>query len=165
MGFSVPAGSTFEFTDFRVPLTFSSGTTDVNFTIASADMSGKPSTALETITVSGMTTGSEVYTGDSALHPILTSGNYWLEAAIVPTEFGLAFWNTDVPLTSLTPLGPVATMASPFAPPGWGFDNQVQSAFEIDGLAVPEPSSVLFLVCFLGACMYRRFRTGNRERS
>jgi hypothetical protein len=97
MGFSVTAGSTFEFTGFEVPLNFSpevsNGITNVDFTLAAADATGRPGTPLETVTDNGVTTSPEVYTGSSVLHPILTSGNYWLKAAIASGDFGGARWN------------------------------------------------------------------------
>jgi hypothetical protein len=162
MGFSVPTGSTFEFTGLEVPLNFSpvfsNGITNVDFTLAAADATGRPGTPLETITVDGLTTSNEIYTGNSVLHPILSGGNYWLEAAIASGDFGLAVWN----YTNLAnDLGPTVGMTAPFGPGGWTFPGPaVQAAFEIDGFAVPEPSALGLMGCFLGVCvLWRRTRS------
>jgi hypothetical protein len=153
MGFAVPTGSTFEFTGFKVPLNFPDSITDVDFTLASADATGRPGTPLETITVDGVATGPEVYTGNSVLHPILTSGNYWLEAAITPGDFGSAGWNFA---NAANDVGLTVGMTGPFGPGGWSFPGDaVQAAFEIDGIAVPEPSALSLIGCGLGICALR----------
>jgi hypothetical protein len=155
MGFSVPTGSTFEFTGFEVPLNFlSNGTTNVDFTLAAADSTGRPGTPLETITVDGVTTSPEVYTGNSVIHPILTSGDYWLEAAVASGDFGEAGWNfTNI----ANDLGPTSGMSGPFGPGGWSFPAPaLQAAFEIDGIAVPEPSTLGLIGCVLGICAFWR---------
>lgn len=150
MGFAVPVGSTFQFTGFSVPLAFPDGLTDVDFTIAS-DSNGKPGAALETFTVAGATMDSAVYTENSLLNPILAGGNYWLEAAISPSGFGDVSWN----MTATGVSGPVAAMSSPFAPPGWSTFIDTQAAFEIDGIAVPEPAYVAIPLFGLLVFMYR----------
>jgi hypothetical protein len=160
MGFSVPTGSTFEFTGFKVPLNFPNGITDVDFTLAAADATGRPGTPLETITINGLTTSPEVYTGNSVLNPILTGGNYWLEAAISSGDFGDAGWNFA---NAANDLGPTSGMSGPFGPGGWSFPGSaVQAAFEIDGVAVPvpEPSALGWMGCVLGICaLWRRTRS------
>jgi hypothetical protein len=158
MGFSVPTGSTFEFTGFKVALNFSNGITDFDFTLAAADPTGGPGTPLETFTVGGLTAGPETYMGNSVLNPILTSGNYWLEAAITPGDFGEAGWNFA---NTANDLGPTAGMSGPFGPGGWTFPaTAVQAAFEIDGIAVPEPSALGLIGCVLGVCaLWRRTRS------
>jgi hypothetical protein len=94
----------------------SNGITNVDFTLAAADASGKPGTPLETITIDGQTISPMVYAGNSVVHPILTGGSYFLEAAIASGDFGGAGWNFA---NSANASGTIAGMSSSFAPPGW----------------------------------------------
>jgi hypothetical protein len=116
MGFSVPAGSTFELTDIRVPLDFSNGITNLDFTIAASDATGKPGSPLETMTIQGLTTSTSISVGNSVLHPILSGGSYWLEARVSSSDFGFAGWGFT---TLANDSGLVSGLSSPFAPPGW----------------------------------------------
>ena len=137
MGFSIPAGSTYELTGIRVPLDFSNGITDVDFTIA-ADASGKPGSPLETLTIHGLTTDTSLYVANSVLQPILSGGDYWLEARISLGDFGFVPWSFS---NLENDSGLVSGMSGPFGPGGWSNPAvEVQAAFEIDGIAVPEPA-------------------------
>lgn len=157
MGFSVPNGAMYELTDIQVPLAFPNGTTtSVDFTVLS-DAGGKPGSPLETITIQGLTTSSLRYTADSVVHPVLSGGNYWLEESISTGDFGVVDWAyTNLQNDS----GAVSGMTGPFGPGGWtNADLVVQAAFEMDGVAVPEPTSISLMgAIILGFSIFKRAR-------
>jgi hypothetical protein len=164
MGFTVPSGSDFLFTGFIVPLTFSGTTTTVDFTLAS-DSGGKPGSALETIGIN-LSDGTAVYTGNSILDPTLIGGaSYWLEADISPSDKGTnATWNAADDIFSGLALGPTADFNPLFRT--WSVSTDTQAAFEIDGIAVPEPRFgwiVLFGCLLAGTKASRLFRVASRR--
>ncbi len=168
MGFTVPSESDFLFTQLIVPLTFSGTTTNVDFTLAS-DAGGAPGSALETIAFN-LSNGTAVYTGNSILHPTLVAGaNYWLEAAISPSDIGTAAdWNAADGIFSGLALGPTANRNFPFSP-NWTVNTDTQASFEIDGTAIPEPRYgwVLVIGCSLASSrafpLFRATRLRNRR--
>jgi hypothetical protein len=143
MGFTVPAGSDFQLTDLQAPLTFPNGATAVDFTLASAKADFTPGPPIETISISGSSNTPAVYAGSSLTQPVLLAGGaYWLEAAISPSRPNTeADWNLAAPYFSGLNLGPVGFRAVGPLDHGWGLYNGTQGAFELDGVALPEPST------------------------
>lgn len=129
--------------------------------LIAADASGKPGTTVENL--GSITPGNtlSINTINSSSRPLLTAGlNYWL--ILEPTDPGSGIdggWSFSTPSTppgerKTSPTGSWVT--SPFG----------GEAFEIDGTAVPEPSSFFLLgLAAVGACGCRatsRKWTGDR---
>ena len=168
MGFTIPSGADYHFTGFEVPLAFPQGATTVNFTIASAGSAGAPGAALETLSISGSSSVTAVYTGSSILEPILLGGQaYWLEAAISSSDPNTAAtWNAAAGILSGMSQGPVGSRNVAFPPLGhdWSVTTGTQAAFEIDGIALPEPATgSTFAVLGLLAHVARLFRLRTRS--
>jgi hypothetical protein len=158
MGFTVPSGQNYQVTGIRVPLAFQSSTT-INFTIASESVTGGPGVSLESIAISGQSSIPAVYEADSVAHSILMGGfTYWLEGAISTSNPNtIVTWNAAANLLSGLALGPVANRNAPFIP-NWAVTTNTQAAFEIDGIALPEPSTASLFLLGLAAALCRGIR-------
>lgn len=159
MGFTVPAGSDFQLTDLRAALAFPTGASTVDFTLTSAKADFTPGTPIETISISGSSNTAALYAGSSLIQPVLLAGRaYWLDAAVSPSRPNTeADWNLAAP--SGLNLGPVGFRAVGPFDHNWSLSIHTQGAFELDGVALPEPSTgSTFLVLGVLLSIGRLFR-------
>jgi len=168
MAFTLASGQNYKLTGIRVPLAFQSNA-EVDFGIARPDALGAPGIVLEKIPILGSSGTTAVYAGDSVTMSILTGGNtYWLEAAILPSGPNAAVtWRPPANLFSGLALGPVASrnISSLPTPQSWSVSTETQAAFEIDGIALPEPATATMFIlggCLVGIAGWCRRLTANQ---
>src|SRR5579871_4960627 len=158
MQFTVPAGPSYVLTGIQVPLAFISGQATALFSIEN-DAGGKPGAVLDTFTFTGSSSTPAILIGVSALNPLLAGGGqYWLAAQMNPGIVATSKWFASASLLSGQALGPVASRSVPFPSSQWSVATNTQAAFEVDGNAVPEPSSLLLVTTAVLIAAARRCR-------
>ena len=122
-----------------------SGTDSANIILAS-DNAGLPGTAIETIAISGVSGAGSVFTYNSVLNPLLSSGTkYWIE--LMPTSPA----NTGI-LWHLNSIGAVGVAEAQSYGGNWFYQSTGgfnPPAFDINSTAssaTPEPSTLFSML-------------------
>jgi hypothetical protein len=131
----------------------------LTITLHEESVSGGPGAALESFLVIGaMGTGADPMrvSAFSLLHPSLVAGApYWISAAVTQPLTDSAAWGTG--------LGSGAGLQAfrPFGATSWtvGSSGPDRVAFQVQGIVVPEPSSIVLL----GSCLLIAFAARKRR--
>jgi hypothetical protein len=145
------------FDDAIIPLGSISGSQGVIVSLES-DSNGMPGSPIEQIGVSNLAdfdSGGSVKTVASVLHPTLTSGTpYWLALSPAASDVD-ATWQLDSTGATSSKIG---NAPSPDGPWNVSPSPVTRGAFQIDGTAVPEPSTLALLGLGAVGLLLRRQR-------
>jgi hypothetical protein len=155
MGMAFTPSSNAFLTQIDVAVWWESGTNSVILTLDS-DNSGIPGTVIDSWTLNNLPPFGICCTAETAtaLSPIsLTAGDqYWIVVAPGASNTRAGWTNTNT-------LGRLADQADgPFVP-----GTSTLSAFEVDGVETPEPSSTLLVAAALALIVLRRLISNTRS--
>jgi hypothetical protein len=135
-----PTGQSYTLDSIQLPLQLISGPNIADIFLTS-NAGGLPGAILESFQISGALTsgGNSLVTIASTSHPLLSAGSqYWVVAAGGPSSF-VTWAQNELQETGPNVSGP--TLGSLVR----DSDSNVREALQINGTAVPEPSSALLL--------------------
>ncbi|MBV8130878.1 MAG: PEP-CTERM sorting domain-containing protein [Planctomycetaceae bacterium] len=136
MGFTM-GSSSYALTDAKLVLALTDPSSNAPLLQLQNNVSGAPGTSLLTFTNPSLSAGTATYTfAPSTAFTLQSNTTYWLDLTSSNANGGPFFWLGNNP--GSTPTGSGATF--------FGTTNGVLNSFQVDGVLVPEPSTLFIVV-------------------